>query len=52
VKVNVHQPDETALSAARNFKYASQQLAFESPIGLLAGDFLPVLPVHQRLDKP
>jgi hypothetical protein len=52
ILVNVHQPDEAALTTAHNGKCGSKKAAVELLIALLAGDLPPVLPVRQRLDEP
>jgi hypothetical protein len=51
VPADVHQPDETALPAARNPKCGSKPLAIELLVALLAGDLPPALPLHRRLDE-
>jgi hypothetical protein len=52
ISADVHRPDEAALPAARNRKSASEILAAELLVVLLAGDLPPLLPVPRRLDDP
>jgi hypothetical protein len=51
IPADVHEPDEAALSTARNRKCASKIWAVELLVVLLAGDLPPTLPVRRRLDQ-
>jgi hypothetical protein len=46
IPANIHQPDGTVLSAARNRKYGNKRSAVELLVALLADDLPPALPVR------
>jgi hypothetical protein len=48
IPADVRQPDEAALPATRNGKYASKPAAVELLVVFLS----PALPVRRRLDEP
>jgi hypothetical protein len=52
VPADIHQPDEAALSAARNRKCGGKSAAVQLSVVLLAGDLPPALPVRRRLVEP
>jgi hypothetical protein len=49
ILADLHHP---AILAPSNLKCASEPLAIESLVILLAGDLSPALPIRRRLDEP